>query len=186
MCPGRRREARPAEREVLQREAQRLGVGELALEQVERGRQGGELVVVQLELVEEVVLGAQRVELLAGELVALGVERHAERDQLRAVGVEAACERLVAHLGVALDVRLHVPGGQRPPLGHQEGDERELTDQLVRIVRHRSAELIARWPGAGAVPAVVGAARPRPGGAELWRRRYAAIVARSRCWCEGQ
>ncbi len=71
---GRRvAEARAAEREVLEREPQRLGVRELPLERVERRLQRGELVVVELELVEEVVLRAERVELLAGELVALRV-----------------------------------------------------------------------------------------------------------------
>ena len=68
-------EAGPPEREVLEREPQRLRVGELAVEVEERGLQRGELVVLQVEPVEEVVLGAERVELLAGELVALRVER---------------------------------------------------------------------------------------------------------------
>ena len=130
-------EAAAAEREVLEREPQRLRVGELALEQVERGQKRRELVVAELELREEVALRAQRVELLARELVALRRERDAERDQLRAVGVEAARERLVGHLGVALDARLDVTRGQRPPLGHQEGDERELADQLVGVVAQR-------------------------------------------------
>ncbi len=127
-------EPRPAEGEVLEREPQRLGVGELALEQVEAGLERRELVVGQLELGEEVALGAERVELLAGELVTLRVERDAQPDQLRTIGVEAARERLVRHLRVALDVLLHVARGERPPLGHEEGDERELTDQLVGVV----------------------------------------------------
>src|SRR5207237_6636051 len=80
--------------------------------------------------------GAERVELLAGELVALGMERDAERVQLGAVGVEAPREGLVRHLGVALDVLLDVPGGQRPPLCHEERDERELANELVGVVRH--------------------------------------------------
>ncbi len=137
-------EARAAERQVLQREPQGLGVGELPLEHEERRRQRGELVVVELDLVQEVVLGPQRVELLAGELVALRVERDAERDQLGAVGVEAAGERLVAHLRVALDVRLDVARRQWPPLGHQEGDERQLADQLVGVVRHGASLSPAR------------------------------------------
>jgi hypothetical protein len=62
------------------------------------------------------------------------VERDAEGDQLGAVGVEAARERLVGHLRVALDGRLDVARGQRPPLGHEEGDERELADELVGVV----------------------------------------------------
>src|SRR5207244_3989957 len=32
--------------------------------------------------------------------------------------------------------RLHVAGRDRPPLRHEEGDERELPDQLVRVMRH--------------------------------------------------
>ena len=43
-------EAGPAESEVLEREAQRLRVGELALEHVERGLQRRELVLLELEL----------------------------------------------------------------------------------------------------------------------------------------
>ena len=131
----------PAERQVLEREPQRLGVGELAVEVEERRLQRRELVVLEVEPVEEVVLGAERVELLAGELVALRVERHAEPGQLGAVGVEPARERLVGHLRVALDVALDVAGGQRPALRHQEGDERELTDELVGVVRHRGSSL---------------------------------------------
>ena len=130
-------EARPAEREVLEREPQRLGVRELAVEVEQRRLQRRELVVLEVEPIEEVVLGAKGVELLAGELVALGVERYAEPGQLGAVGVEAPRERLVGHLRVALDVAFHVSRGQRPALGHQEGDERELTDELVGVVRHR-------------------------------------------------
>ena len=73
-------EAGPAEREVLEREPQRLRVRELAVEQEERRLERGELVVAELELGQEVLLRAQRVQLLAGELVPLRVERHAERD----------------------------------------------------------------------------------------------------------
>ncbi len=127
----------PAERQVLQREPQRLGVGELAVEVEQRRLQRRQLVVLEVEPVEEVVLGAQRVELLAGELVALRMERHPEPGELGAVRVEPPRERLVGHLRVALDVALHVAGGQRPALRHQEGDERELTDELVGVVGHR-------------------------------------------------
>ena len=129
-------EAGPSEREVLQREAQRLRVRELPLEEIERGLERGELLVLELELGEEVLLGAEHVQLLARELVALRLQRHAEREELRAVGVEAPRERLVGHLGVALDVRLDVASGDRPALRHQIGDERELPDQLVGVVRH--------------------------------------------------
>ena len=98
--------------------------------------QCGELVVLQVELRQEVSLRAHRVELLARVLVTLGVKRYAERDQFSPVGVEAACERLVGHLLVALDVALDVSRSHGPALRHQERDERELADQLVRIVRH--------------------------------------------------
>ena len=139
---GRRlREAGAPEREVLEREAERLRVRELSLEVVERGLERRQLVVVELEAVEEVVLRAQRVELLARELVPLRLEGHAERRELGAVRVEAARERLVRHLRVALDVRLDVPRRQRPPLGHEEGDERELPDELVGVVRHAEPSL---------------------------------------------
>src|SRR6266540_3650784 len=125
-----------AEGEVLEREPQRLGVRELPLQQVEARLESRELLVGQLERGSEVALGAQRVELLARELVALRVEWDAEREQLGPVGVEAAREGFVRHLRVALDVLLHVAGGQRPALGHQERDEGELADQLVGVVRH--------------------------------------------------
>ena len=155
-------ESGAAEREVLQRQPQRLRVGERPLEHVQRRLQRRQLVVVELELVQEVVLRAERVQLLAGELVPLGVERDAERDQLGAVGVEAACERLVRHLRVPLDVALDVTSRQRPPFRHQEGDQRELTDQLVGVVRHGRPTLSAS------------------------RNGYAAASERSRCWCDGQ
>ena len=129
---------RPAEREVLEREPQRLRIGELAVEEVERDLQRRQLLVVEVELRQEVLLGAERVELLAGELVPLRVEGDAERDQLAPVGVEAPCERLVRHLRVALDHRLDLARGQGPPLRHEEGHERELPDQLVGVVRHGS------------------------------------------------
>src|SRR5439155_12873343 len=103
--------------------------------------QGRELLVRDLERRQEVLIRLQRVELLARELVALRPERHAERLELGTVGVEAARERLVGHLRVALDVRLDVPGGERPPLRHQERDERQLPDQLVRVVAHPYASL---------------------------------------------
>src|SRR5439155_19107975 len=90
-------EPRSPEREVLQREPQRLGVRELPLEQVERGLQRCELVVLEVELRQEVLLGAKRVELFARELVALRLHRHTELAQLMSIRVEAPRERLVRH-----------------------------------------------------------------------------------------
>ncbi len=66
------------------------------------------------------------------------MQRDAEGDQLAAIGVEAAREGLVGHLGVALDRRFDLAGGQRPPLRHEEGDQGELPDQLVGVVRQGS------------------------------------------------
>ena len=139
---------RAPEGEVLEGEPQRLGVGEAALEEVEAGLERRELVVVELELRQEVALRPKRVELLAGELVALRVERHAERDQLGAVRVEAAGERLVAHLLVALDVGLDVARCQRSPLRHQERDQRELANQFVGVVAHPEGSSLADRSGA--------------------------------------
>src|SRR5439155_12244878 len=132
---------RAAEREVLQRKPERLGIREPSFEEVEARLERRKLLVVELELRQEVPLGAKRVQLFAGELVALRVEWHPERDELCAVRVETAGERLVAHLLVALDVRLDVARGERPALRHQEGDERELPDQLVGVMAHLWASL---------------------------------------------
>ena len=140
---GRRAVARArgtSEREVLQREAERLRVGEAPLEQVQARLQRRELVVVELERRQEVAFGAEGVELFTGVLVALRVERYAEADELGTVGVETPREGLVAHLLVALDVPLDVAGGERPQLGHQERDQRELADQLVGVVAHPDGE----------------------------------------------
>ncbi len=116
-------EALAPEREILEREPKRLGIGELPLQQIESGLQRSELVVGELQLGEEVILGPKGVELFARELVALGLERHTQRKELGAVGVEAPGEGFVRHLRVALDVGLHVACGQQPTLRHQVGDE---------------------------------------------------------------
>src|SRR5207247_3897425 len=97
----------------------------------------------------EVLLGAGRVHLLARELVARRLERDAERVQLGPVGVEAAGERLVRHLRVALDVLLDVPCRERSPLGHEERDERELADELVGVVRHAAPRAYLAEPAEG-------------------------------------
>ena len=131
---------RPAEREILEREAQRLGVGELPVEQVHGGRERGELGVVHVERRQEVVLLQERVELLAGEVVALRLQRHAEREQLAAIGVEAPREGLVRHLGVALDGLLDVTCGGGAALGHEVRHERELAYELVGVRCHRTVE----------------------------------------------
>jgi hypothetical protein len=130
--------ARAAEREVLQGEPQRCGVGELALQQEQAGVECGELAVGQVQRRQEVVLTRQRVELLAGELVAIRLDRHAQRQQLSAIGVEATGEGLVGHVVVALDGVLGIAGRDRPLLGHDVRDQRELADQLVGVMAQRS------------------------------------------------
>src|SRR5207248_2747811 len=60
-----------AKREVLQREAERLRVSELSIEQGKRSLKRGQLLVPELDRGEKVALGAERVELLTGELVPL-------------------------------------------------------------------------------------------------------------------
>ncbi len=134
-------EAWPAEREVLEREPEGFRVRELPLQQVEAGLERRELVVGELEGREEVVLGAERVELLARKFVTLRLERDTKREELRAVGVEPARERLVGHLRIALDVLLYVSRREQASLGHEKGDERELPDELVGVVRHGSPSL---------------------------------------------
>src|SRR4029078_12969076 len=81
---------RPPERQVLEREPKRLGVGELPLEQVEAGLERRQLVVGQLDRREEVLLLAQAVELLRGELVAARGDRDSQILELAPVGVGAA------------------------------------------------------------------------------------------------
>src|SRR5207302_7325984 len=72
--------------------------------------------------------------------VPLRLQGDTERDELGTIGIEPARKSLVRHLLVALDVRLDVPGGQWTALGHEEGDERELADELVGVVRHARSE----------------------------------------------
>ena len=129
--------ARAAERQVLQGEPQRCRVGELALQQEQAGVECGELAVGQVQRRQEVVLTRQRVELLAGELVAIRLDRHAQRQELGAIGVEATGKRLVRHVVVALDGVLGVARSDRPLLGHDVRDQRELADQLVGVMTQR-------------------------------------------------
>ena len=130
--------AGPAPRDLLEREAQRLGVGELAVEQAERGPERRQLAVGELDRVEVVVLGRERVELGLEE--ALGrlfdLERDAEALELGAVRVEAAGERVLVHRAVALDLALDLERRDRAPVGHEERDQRELADQLFGVLGH--------------------------------------------------
>jgi hypothetical protein len=136
---GRRPErARAPPGELLEREAQRLGVGELAVEQAQGRLQGRQLGVREGDRREEEGLRRERVVLLLGEAVRRLVHREvdAERVQLGPVGVEAAREGVLRHVGVALDVAADLGGGHRPALRHQVRDQRQLPDQLLGVLRH--------------------------------------------------
>jgi hypothetical protein len=135
---GARRGARPPPGQLLEGEPQRLGVGELPVEQAERRLQGGELVVGERDGGEVEVLRPQRVVLLLGDTVGRPVDREldAERLELGAVGVEAARERVLVHAAVALDVATDLQGRDGPALGHQVRDQRELADELLGVLGH--------------------------------------------------
>ncbi len=137
-------------RDLLQGEAQRLGVGEAAVEQRQRGAQRRELGVGERDRGQVVVLGRQRVELGLEEALArlLDLERDAEALELGAVGVEAAREGVVVHRAVALDLLLDLERRDRPAVGHQERDQRKLADQLLGVLGH-AGSLATHWPPPG-------------------------------------
>ncbi len=114
-------------RQLLQREAQRLGVRELAVQQRQGQLHRGALTVAERDLGQVKRFAAQRVVLgFAGGRVDGPVDAHgdAERLQLEAVGVEAACERVFVHRCVAFDVAADRRRADGPPLGHQVGQQR--------------------------------------------------------------
>ena len=125
--------------DLLQGEPQRLGVGEAAVgEEQQRGRERGQLGVVEGDRVEVEVLRRQRVELGLEEPLAglLHPELDAEALQLGAVRVEAPREGVVVHVAIALDLTLDLESRDRPPLSHQERDQRELSNQLLGVLCH--------------------------------------------------
>ena len=132
--------ARAAPGELLEREPERLGVRELPLEQAQRGLERRQLGVGERDGREEERLGRERVVLLLGEAVRGPVDRQVdpERVELRAVGVEAARERVLRHVRVALDVAADLRRGHRPPFCHQVGDQRKLPDELLGVLGHGS------------------------------------------------
>ncbi len=113
--------ARPAPRDLLQREPQRLRVGEFAVEQVQRRPERRQLVIVELDRGEVEVLGRQRVLLLLDLTVLrlLDREHDAEGFELGTVRIKAARERVLVHHAVALDVSPDLRSCHRSPLGHQ-------------------------------------------------------------------
>ena len=142
--------ARAAEGEVLQRQPQRLRVGELPLQQVQAGLEGGELGRVEVELRQVVVLRRQRVQVALERVVARALNRQAQahRLDLGPVGVEAAQEGLLGHAAVALHRLVDLVGGDRSLLRHQKGHQGELADQLV-VVSHRHDRVpgVPSWEG---------------------------------------
>jgi hypothetical protein len=113
--------ARPPPGDLLQGQAQRLGVGEFAVEQAQGGLQRGQLLVRERDRGQVEVLGAQRVVLLLGRAVGRALDRQldAQRFELGAVRVEAPREGVLVHAAVALDVAPYLDGRDGPPLGHQ-------------------------------------------------------------------
>ena len=113
--------ARATPGDLLQRKAQRLGVGKLSVEQRQRGRQRRQLAVGELDRRQMEVLRAQRVVLLLGDAVErlLDGQRNPQRLELGAVSVEAARKRVLVHAAVSLDVALDVERRHRSTLGHQ-------------------------------------------------------------------
>ena len=69
----------------------------------------------------------------------LDLEGDPEALELGAVGVEAPREGVVVHVAVSLHLALDLQRGDRPALGHEEGDQRELADQLLGVLGHRVA-----------------------------------------------
>ena len=63
-------------------------------------------------------------------------ELDAEALELGSVRVEAPRESVVVHIAIALDLALDLECRDRPPLSHQERDQRELSDQLLSVLCH--------------------------------------------------
>ena len=173
---GRPQRAGTPPGDLLQRQAQRLGVGEFAVEQAQRGLQRRELLVGERDRGQVEVLRAQRVVLLLGRPVggALDGQLDAQRFELGAVRVEAPRERVLVHAAVALHVAPDLQRRDRPALGHQVGDQRQLADQLLGVLCHRLQKIEARGErilarGLRAL-AICGLSRGRRvGAAGVWR-----------------
>ena len=58
-----------------------------------------------------------------------------ERVELRPVRIETPRERVLGHVRVALDVAPDLRSRDRTPLRHQIGDQRQLADELFRVLR---------------------------------------------------
>ena len=99
----------------------------------------GELLVGEFDRGQVEVLRRQRVVLLLDQPVDRLLHRQHDPQclQLRAIGVEAPGERVLVHHAVALDIAANLLSGHGSPLGHQVRDQRQLTNELFRVLRHR-------------------------------------------------
>ena len=138
---AQRRRTTPGD--LLQREPQRLGIGELAVQQRQRGLQRGALGVGEGDRREVERLGRERVVLLLGEAVRGLVDGQvdAERVELGPVRIKTPRERVLGHVRVALDVAADLRRRHRAALGHEIRDQRQLTDQLFRVFRQTARHL---------------------------------------------
>ncbi len=148
-----------AQREVLQRQPQRLGVGELAVQQVQAGLQRRQLGLVEVEFGQVVVLGRQGVQIALERVVPGAFHRQTQAHalDLGAIGVEAPQECLHAHAAVSLDRLVDLVGGHGPLLCHQERQQRELAHQLV-VIPHRHSVLLRSCGPAPGRPMIARAA----------------------------
>ena len=140
---------RVAPGDLLQSQAQRLGVGEAAVgQQQQRGAQRRQLLVGEFDRVEVEVLRRQRVELGLEEALAglLDAEDDPQTLELGSVRVEAPRERVLVHVAVPLHLPLDLERRNRPALGHQERDQRELANQLLGVLRHGSQDSLRPLP----------------------------------------
>ena len=131
-------QVRRAPGDLLQRETQRLGVGEPPIEQLQGGSERSAFVLGELDRRQLEVLGRQRVVLLLDLAVLWLLDRQHDPEFLEicAVGVEPPRERVLVHRAVSLDVAANLRRGHRPPLGHQVGDQRQLPDQFLGVLCH--------------------------------------------------
>ena len=156
----------PAPGDLLQREPQRLGVGELAVEQRQRGLQRGALGVGERDRRQVEGLGRERVVLLLGEAVGRLVDREvdSQRVELRPVRIETPRERVLGHVRVALDVAPDLRGRDGTPLRHQIGDQRQLADELFGVLRQTLRHLrVRREPYSSAAAEIPRFSRSRSG-----------------------
>ena len=137
--PGLGERVRMAPGHLLEGEPERLGIGELTFgQQRERGAKGSQLVIGELDRRKVEVLRREGVELGLEEALArpIDLELDPEAVELGPIGIEATGKCVLVHHAVALDLTLDLERRDRPPLGHQERDQRKLPNQLLGVFRH--------------------------------------------------